>query len=200
MWESRNKQDLIIEVWEKLDCESVGAPEIEAIETAVEGRFGKAAVESPMSIARLLADEGAELRHSEIMDLHLRRAEDRPYDAALRNILRLDTLRTASVSIRDLENLRRKYAAANDKDGLREVRQMAIEAKHDLASRIGDRRITDLEREVASEISEWLSHWLQTPQMFADWVDLRQRSRDFIERFGDIITDQNATILSSGDR
>ena len=32
MWKSRNKTELIIEVWEKLDCEDVGAAEIEAIE------------------------------------------------------------------------------------------------------------------------------------------------------------------------
>ena len=56
MWQSRNKTDLIFEVWEKLDCDSVGAAEIEAIETAVEGRFGKRALESPMVLARLLAD------------------------------------------------------------------------------------------------------------------------------------------------
>jgi hypothetical protein len=81
MWNARNKNDLIIEVWEKLDCESVGADEIRAIEIAVEDVFGKPAVDPPMMIARLLADEGAELRHSEIMALHVERAEDRPYDA-----------------------------------------------------------------------------------------------------------------------
>ena len=54
MWTSRTKQDLIIEVWEKLDCESVGAAEIEAIEEAVRARYGEAAVESPMHIARRL--------------------------------------------------------------------------------------------------------------------------------------------------
>jgi hypothetical protein len=87
MWKSRNKTDLIIEVWEKLDCESVGAAEIEAIETAVHDRFGSAAVESPMITARLLADEGAELRHSEIMELYLRRQSDEPYAAQLRGII-----------------------------------------------------------------------------------------------------------------
>ena len=65
MWLSRTKNDLLIEVWEKLDCESIGASEIEAIETVVRDQYGEAAVESPMVIARLLADEGAELRHSE---------------------------------------------------------------------------------------------------------------------------------------
>src|SRR3954454_19540783 len=82
MWLSRTKNDLIIEVWEKLDCESIGASEIEAIETVVKDQYGESAVESPMVIARLLADEGAELRHSELMALYVKRATDRPYDVA----------------------------------------------------------------------------------------------------------------------
>lgn len=186
MWGSRTKQDLVIEVWEKLDCENVGAAEIEAVEIAVEAQFGKAAVDSPMLIARLLADEGAELRHSEIMDLYLRRAGDRPYDAALRNILRIDALSAAQRSINGLENLRRKYMAEDDKDGLRHTRETAIAAKQQLRSRIDDIRTNDVDRQIAAEINEWLSHWLQTPQLFADWVEMRQRSREFVERFGKI--------------
>ena len=190
MWESRTKQGLVIEVWEKLDCESVGAQEIEAIEIAVEAQFGKAALESPMTIARTLADEGAELRHSEIMELYISRAGDRPYDAAFRNILKMDGLATALSSIRDLENLRRKYAADADKDGLRHARQTAFDAKKELARRLDDPRVEDVDRQVAAEINEWLSHWLQTPQLFADWVDIRQRSRDFIEKFGKIKSEE----------
>jgi hypothetical protein len=186
MWESRTKDDLIIEVWEKLDCESVGTAEIEAIEIAVEGRFGKAAVESPMVIARRLADEGAELRHSEIMELYVRRAEHRPYDAVLRSVLKLDDLRSALTSIKDIENVRRKYAAEGDKEGLRQVREIVVEQRHRLAERSVDSRTDDMDRQVAREISEWLSHWLQTPTLFADWVDMRQRSKGFLESFGEI--------------
>ena len=78
MWNSRTKNDLIIEVWEKLDCESVGAREILAIEEVVREQYGSAAVESPMIIARNLADEGAELRHSEIMELDVERRLESP--------------------------------------------------------------------------------------------------------------------------
>ena len=35
MWQAKNKRDLMIEVWEKLDCESVGSTEVEAIEEVV---------------------------------------------------------------------------------------------------------------------------------------------------------------------
>src|SRR5688572_1755508 len=105
MWNSRNKTDLIIEVWEKLDCESVGAAEIRAIETVITEVFGRAAVDSPMVIARLLADEGAELRHSEVMELYVARASDRPYDSMFLNLLDTSDLTTTLRSIRQMENL-----------------------------------------------------------------------------------------------
>ncbi len=114
MWTARTKDELIIEVWERLDCESVGRLELEAIETAVEAHFGTAAVDSPMVIARLLAHEGAHLRHSGVMDLYLARISAKPYDAALRSVLRLGDLRSALSTIRDLENLRKKYKVKNE--------------------------------------------------------------------------------------
>lgn len=175
MWEAKNSRDLMIEVWEKLDCESVGANEIEAIETAVESVYGPSAVESPMKIARLLADEGAELRHSEIMELFVRRYESRPYTAEFRNILKLTSLRSTLASVRNLENLRRKFAADGDKEGLRLIRERVIAAKKDLTA-------SPMEREIA----EWLTVWLQTPEAFETWASLRQRSADFQTRFSEI--------------
>src|SRR5690606_8034992 len=71
MFTSRSRSGLLIAVWESLDCESVGAPAVIASETAVEERFGLAAVDSPMVSARLLADEGAVIRHPEIMKLYV---------------------------------------------------------------------------------------------------------------------------------
>lgn len=184
MWNASTKTDLIIEVWERLDCESVGSAEIEAIETVVKDVYGKAAVDSPMIIARLLADEGAELRHSEIMDLYVERASDRPYDAALRNILKLDDLAATLVTIRALENLRKKYAAESDKEGLRLLRETVIHGKN-LALETAERKKVDAEtRNLNVEIANWLTIWLQTPTVFENWVALRQKSKEFIDTFG----------------
>lgn len=129
MWHSRTRNDLIIEVWEKLDCESVGGSEIEAIMEAVRGKFGSGAVGSPTRIARLLADEGAVLRHSEILKMFVDRHQNGPYDAAFRNILRLESLKSALASLRNLENLRKKYAAEGDREGLRLIRETAGKGK-----------------------------------------------------------------------
>ena len=48
----------MIEVWESLDCESVGAPEIIAIEKAVGERFGPAAADLADSDVPVLALAG----------------------------------------------------------------------------------------------------------------------------------------------
>ena len=186
MWKSRNKTDLMIEVWEKLDCESVGATEIEAIETVVESEFGKSAVDSPMITARLLADEGAELRHSEIMELHVRRSSDRPYDAVLLNILDTSSLKTTLRSIRAMENLRRKLQNDNDAEGSRLLREKAIAEKDRVlavAAKAGAGSAKQLE---SREIAEWITLWLQSPDVFETWLTLRRKSADFVSKFGEM--------------
>ena len=183
MWESRTKTDLIIEVWEALDCESVGAKEIIAVEEAVREKYGESAVESPMRIARLLADEGAELRHSEIMELDIERRLETPYAPMFRNVLKFSDFKQTIVSIRRLENLRQKFLRENDKEGLRLVRETAIKGKQRAAMISKNQKVEEQNRAEKQEIAEWFTIWLQTPELFENWVELRQNSKDFKERF-----------------
>jgi len=184
MWAARTKDDLVIEVWEKLDCESVGRREIEAIETAVDAVFGASAVDPPMVLARFLSDEGAHLRHSEIMQLYLERAGESAFDIALRNAADLSSAAASLASIKRLDNLRKKLAAENDKPALNELRQTVLELRGELQQQAASPRISNEAKLCAVEIDEWLSHWLKTPEIFFAWVELRQNSPDFKEKFG----------------
>jgi len=188
MFDARNKTDLIIEVWEKLDCESVGESEIIAIEQAILERFGKAAVDSPMIIARLLADEGAELRHSEIMQLYLERRSDLPYEAAFRNILGTLNFREVLASVRNLENLRRKYLVEGDQEGLRLIHQKAQEGRKKALATARKKNSPAADRRMNAEIAEWLTLWMHSPEMFETWVKLRKASVGFQEQFGNLNT------------
>ena len=183
MFESRNKTDLIIEVWEKLDCESVGAEELLAIEQAVLGQFGKSAVDSPMIVARLLADEGAVLRHSEIMNLFVERYSDRPYDPAFRNVLNITDFDAALASIKRLENLRRKFLAEGDSEGLRLIREKGRQGRKDALELAESKKLETVDRLKNAEIAEWLTLWMQSPEMFETWVTLRRSSADFKHKF-----------------
>ena len=183
MWKSRTKNDLMIEVWEALDCESVGASEISAIEEAVRGQFGENAVDLPMKIARLLADEGADLRHSEILRLDTERRLESPYDAMFRNILKFADFKQTVASLRQLENLRRKFLRENDREGLRLVRETALKGKN-RALMIGKNPKVEVgKRREKAEIAEWFTIWLQSPEIFENWILLRQNSKDFKDKF-----------------
>lgn len=184
MWNARTKIDLIIEVWEKLDCESVGRQEIEAIETVVRETYGFSAVESPMIIARQLADEGAELRHAEILELDVERRLESPYDAMFRNILKFADFKQTLGSLRQLENLRKKFVAENDREGLRLMREVALKGKRRAQMIAKNEKVSPEKRAEKREIAEWFTIWLQTPEVFENWVALRQKSPDFKKRFG----------------
>ena len=179
-WSSKNKTDLMIEVWEKLDCESVGSSEIEAIETVVRDRYGDSAVDAPVVIARLLADEGAVLRHSEILEMDVKRRLNSPYDAMFRNLVRFSTFDEAESSLRNLENLRKKLDSDGDAEGLRRVRDAALSAKEE-ARRLAAE--TPRDRKFFEEISEWFTIWMQAPEVFEPWVRARRGSALFAREF-----------------
>ncbi len=182
-WKSRTKRDLMIEVWEALDCESVGAAELEAIEIAVRDRFGEGAVESHASVARLLADEGAELRHAEVLELDVRQRSADPYDAMFRNVLKFADFKQAASSLRNLENLRKKFARDKDQKGLRRVRETALKGKQRAQMIAGNKAVDEKKRAEKAEIAEWFTIWLHQPEIFETWLELRRQAKEFRERF-----------------
>jgi hypothetical protein len=182
-WKARTKQDLMIEVWEHLDCESVGAKELEAIIGAVRDRYGEGAVESPASVARLLADEGAELRHAEVLEMDARwRAAD-PYEAMFRNVLKFSDFTEAANSIKRLDNLRKQFQRKGDREGIRRVHETVLKGKKRAQMIAGRESVNEKKRAEKAEIAEWFAVWLRQPDIFEDWLVLRRRSKDFRERF-----------------
>jgi hypothetical protein len=182
-WQSRTKRDLMIEVWEYLDCESVGAAELEEIGRVVRERFGEGAMESPVVVARLLADEGAELRHAEVLELDAQARAADPYEAMFRNVLKFSNFTQAANSLKNLENLRRQFARTKDETGLRRVREVGLKGKQRAQMIARNPKVDAAKRAEKTEIAEWFTVWLQTPEIFQDWLDLRQRSKDFRQRF-----------------
>ncbi len=183
VWKSRTKRDLMIEVWEQLDCESVGTRELEEIRAEVRERFGEGALESPASMARLLADEGAELRHAEVLEMDARwRAAD-PYEPMFRNVLKFSDFSQAAASIKRLDNLRKQFERKSDREGLRRVRDTVLKGKRRAEMIARNASVNERKRAEKSEIAEWFAVWLRQPEIFEDWLALRQRSPDFREKF-----------------
>lgn len=180
---AQTKRELIIETWERLDCESVGAKELQEIQRVIGERFGEGAIESPASIARTLADEGAVLRHPEVLDCDARWREIKLNDSLVPEAMTFAGLKEAAESIRELERLRQKLKQDSDNSGLARLRQSILNVRQDLALITNSEALDNRTRAEANEIAEWLRVWLNSPELFADWLELRRLSTDFRQRF-----------------
>jgi hypothetical protein len=180
-WQAPNKNELIIEVWEHLDCESVGATELAQIQAAVHSRFGIGAVDSPARIARLLADEGAELRHPEILDFDSQWRLESAHPFA--SELNFSTVLDATASMRKLEEARKNAHQNGNETVLAQIRQFVRELKDELTLEAHNKAATEIRRCEAKEIVQWLSLWQRTPELFTDWLDLRLDSPEFRRNF-----------------
>ena len=187
-WSARTRRDLIIEVWEALDCESVGSRELEQIQQALVEKFGEGALESPASIARVVADEGAVLRHPEVFACDVKWRENSLNDRRLVRGLDFSSLTAAFQAIVIIEEKRLQLQlgdAATGATGLRELRDIVAAARKDSLLQARSKILNSSVRERLKEISEWLTVWLQSPELFSDWLDLRRRSPEYREKFMD---------------
>jgi hypothetical protein len=164
------KEQLIIEFWETIGSGVVGASELAAIEKTLIARFGSAP--SPASIARVLADHGARLGHPEILQADTRWREQQSLFTA--EDLEFTNIDAAFKLINKVEQLRQQFEG--DSSMQERLRQTVRSLKSELDSL---RRSKELAREVA----QWLTVWLQTPHIFAEWLSLRQNTAEFRERF-----------------
>ncbi len=188
---ARTKRELAIEVWNGLPRAAVGQNELREIQSAIAKGFGEGAVDSPASIARLLADEGAELRHPEIIEFDARwRQAQIEKSAADPSVLdRFEAgkplrLKQAETLIKKLEKLRKKFERAGDKQAMRSLQDEAVSVRQNLQSLAKSEKLNHRVRGEQIEIAEWLSVWIRTPKLFEEWLGLRKRSPDFGRRFG----------------
>jgi len=70
--------------------------------------------------------------------------------------------------------LRIQFAADGDETGVKRLTQHIQEVRRELDSKEGD---------LAREVVQWLRVWLQNPVIFRDWLSLRQKSADFLQKF-----------------
>lgn len=179
-WKSRTRHELIIEVWEALDCESVGARELLAIQDALRETLGEGAVVSPASIARVVVDEGAVLRHPEVLncDVKWRARASRPLEE-----FDFSTLEAAATSLRKIDELHGEAETDPNDQRVKRLRELVMQAGKEARLIARSTIVPEQERAAAKEISEWIRIWLQQPALFDDWLSLRQRSPEYLRKF-----------------
>jgi hypothetical protein len=181
---AKTKRALVIEVWSQLGCESAGARELEHIQQAIVQSFGQGAVESPASIARMLADEGVLLRHPEVLDCDTRWRQRLSLDSLFPEQPSFLSLTEAADTIERLDGLRKEFEEMGDDVGLVRLRELALKFKRERQLLTRSKTAGEKKRLEAQEMVQWLNIWLQHADIFPEWLSLRRRSPEFIAQFG----------------
>jgi len=170
-----SKNQFIIEVWERMGKETVGVSELDQIQQAVSESF--VGVMSPASIARTLADHGVPLRHPETIEADVRWRERQylftPEDLTFR------TLDEATAFVEKIDCLRKELE--HEIPLFVQLQRSVRAVKSELESLAARPQAEN--SELAEEVAQWLTVWLQNPQIFPDWLALRRATADFRERF-----------------
>lgn len=181
-------RQFILEVWERMETDTLGVAELTRIQEAIAETLSPDSRDviqiSPASIARILADEGARLRHPEILEADVRWRESQEM-ISLPGELNDSSLFQQVFSF--LEKTQRGEFE-NKASARKHVRQMALKLKSEFELLAAHRN--DLEGEIFREFSQWLKVFLETPEIARDWLALRIETpeyKDLIRRFEELV-------------
>ena len=169
------RNEYIIEVWERLDKEVAGASELSLIQEAVLERFGTGV--SPASVARTLADHGVRLGHPQILEADVRWRERN--SLLTPDDLTFGSLQGALALMEKVESLRQQFEL--DNSALEHLRQSVFQLKNEFE--VVGASPKSANKELAQEVAQWLTVWLHNPPIFKEWLALRRNTTDFQERF-----------------
>ncbi|HJX92319.1 MAG TPA: hypothetical protein VJ372_17595 [Pyrinomonadaceae bacterium] len=164
----------MLEAWRRTGSQSLGAAELASIQESLRSVFGQSSIKSPASLARALADSGVPLRHPEVLQADTVWREANVYEFFGPGDLDFTSLELALASVTKIEDLRIQIATEGDETGVKRLTQHIQELRRELDSKEG---------ELVREVVQWLKVWLQNPVVFRDWLSLRQKSADFLQKF-----------------
>lgn len=172
----KSKREMVLDIYDHEAMGEVTAREIAIINQALIAEFGEGGALAPAEIARILHAEDLPIRFEQIfrMATHTEKYENLFAGIAYN----LNTLARAEEMLGELDDLYRKFKRMGDQTGLRFARQAASEAKQQAAELAASPQLAPALRHVQGEIAQWLTIWLQTPDLFAQWLAIRKTTAE----------------------
>jgi hypothetical protein len=174
------KKQLILDCFRTHGWERVGREETAAVEAELRRTLGPAGKTSFSYIANVLRQAGARVDYE---DRYVDPLMEEPYAVRLKGVLQFGHLAAAESSLRQLDAIYREYLQAADQVGTRLVRSLVVKGKQRAGSLAASPRVSPERRQQKQEIATWFRVWLETPDLFFDWLDLRKESEEFRRLF-----------------
>jgi len=176
-----NKREMVLEIYDREAMGEVTAEEISIINQGLIDEFGEGGAMAPAEIARILHDEELPVRFDQIFRMD---STADKYVDLFGPLNKFATLKEAETTLRKIEQQYKRFQAEGDRTGVRYARQAALRIKKQSAALSQSPELNDRLRAEMGEIAHWMTIWLQTPEIFDQWLELRKAAEEFKNKFG----------------
>jgi len=173
----QTKKELILQKAREIGAQRFTPAEIEQLRRKLIAEHGEEAKTGTEYIADVLKDAGIKV----VLSLQ-EEAEDQ-YEEEFEDLLHFKTLGDAEVSIMRLDELMRKFLVHGERAAVERVLNVARLGKRRAEMIARNVKVEKQKRAEKEEIANWFRIWLETPDVFFDWLDVRKQSADFHAKF-----------------
>jgi hypothetical protein len=174
------KKDMILETAREIGASRWTLAEIDQLRRRLIAEHGEDAKTSSEYVADVLKGAGWKVL------LSLQEEAEEQYEEEFEDLLHFKTLEDAEVSIMRLDELMRKFRLHEEQAAVERVLNVARLGKRRAEMIARNAKVDRHKRDEKLEIASWFRIWLETPDSFFDWLDVRKQSPDFKARFPDL--------------
>jgi hypothetical protein len=172
----KTKKQIIVDYCREHGIQVAGRAEVRQISEEIRRALGSQEKISLTYIAQVLQRAGMALQHE---DRYLSPPMAEPYASRLKGALQFRDLNSAEASLRRFDDAYQTYARGSDRVGISLVRSLLLKGKQRALKIAANPRVDPFKRKEKQEIAHWFTIWLQTPDLFFSWLELRKRSEEF---------------------
>jgi hypothetical protein len=173
----QSKKEMILETAREIGAQRFTPAEIEQLRRRLIAEHGEEGKTGSDYIAEVLKGAGIKVV------LSLQEEAEEQYEEEFEDLLHFKTLEDAEVSIMRLDELMRKFLAHGERAAVERVLDVARLGKRRAEMIARNAKVEPPKRAEKTEIANWFRIWLETPDLFFDWLDVRKQSPEFRAQF-----------------
>lgn len=173
----KTKKEMILETAREIAPQSWTLAEVDQLRRKLISEHGEAGKTGSDYIADVLKSAGYKVTLSQQEE-----AEDK-YEEEFEDLLHFRTLQDAEVSLMRLDELMRRFRDHEELAAVERVLNVARLGKRRAEMIARNPKVEAQKRAEKSEIASWFRIWLETPDAFFDWLDVRKQSQEFRTKF-----------------
>jgi hypothetical protein len=173
----KTKKTLILQTAREIGAQRFTPAEIEQLRRRLIAEHGEEAKTGSDYIADVLKEAGLKVV------LSLQEEAEEQYEEEFEDLLHFKTLEDAEVSIMRLDELMRKFRTHGERAAVERVLNVARLGKRRAEMIARNAKVEPNKRAEKLEIANWFRIWLETPDAFFDWLDVRKQSPEFQAKF-----------------